>query len=58
MLRLEGLKLPLDGGEEQLKAKTAALLGCGRARSPPCRCCAGPSTHGTACGSCTLWPSR
>ena len=28
MLRLEGLKLPLDGGEEQLKAKTAALLGC------------------------------
>ena len=28
MLRLEGLKLPLDGGEEQLKAKAAALLGC------------------------------
>ena len=28
MLRLEGLNLPLDGGEEQLKAKAAALLGC------------------------------
>ncbi len=28
MLRLEGLKLPLDGGEEQLKAKAAAMLGC------------------------------
>ena len=27
MLRLEGLKLSLDGGEEQLKAKAAALLG-------------------------------
>ena len=28
MLRLEGLKLSLDGGEEQLKAKAAARLGC------------------------------
>ena len=28
MLRLEGLKLPLEGGEEQLKAKAAAMLGC------------------------------
>ena len=58
MLRLEGLKLPLDGGEEQLKAKAAALLGCRTGEIAALQVLRRPSTHGTACGSCTLWPSR
>ena len=28
MLRLEGLKLPLDAGQKQLKTKAAAMLRC------------------------------